>query len=157
MTGEFGCDCSSPHKLEADAEDAAHQNHDYGQGIPVGSTLSAFHSTHSAMATAERSADPEYTATLPDECSMSTLPLFPTVVCVSECAQAFGSRCSVSGATGTLVGGAWATARAGYSSSNRPTENADSTDHRTLPSARVQRRKDNRLVGARVPNRPASP
>ena len=50
-----------------------------------------------------------------ESCSMSTLPLFPTVVCVSECAQAFGSRCSVSGATGTLVGGAWATARAGDS------------------------------------------
>src|SRR5262249_28477427 len=41
-------------------------------------------------------------------------PPFPTVVCVSEWAHAFGSSCSALGATGALAsGGAWASAKAG--------------------------------------------
>src|SRR6266567_6584543 len=59
-TGAFGCDCSNWRKRKADAEDAARQIPRYGQGIPVGSTQSASHNSHSAMATAARSADPEY-------------------------------------------------------------------------------------------------
>ena len=60
MTGAFGCDCSNRRKREADAEDAARQIPRYGQGIPVGSTRLVFHNSHSAMATAAQSADPEY-------------------------------------------------------------------------------------------------
>src|SRR5262249_42565584 len=41
-------------------------------------------------------------------------PPFPTVVCVSEWAHAFGSSCSALGATGAWVcGGYWATPKAG--------------------------------------------
>src|SRR5262249_23999713 len=50
-------------------------------------------------------------------CCGSISLAFPIVVGVSECAQALGSSCSVMGATGPFVaGGAWATARAGASS-----------------------------------------
>jgi hypothetical protein len=70
-TGAFGSDCSNRRKREADAEDAARQRPRYGQGTPVGSTRSASHNSHSAMATAAPSADPEY----PSHEGVSTLPL----------------------------------------------------------------------------------
>ena len=59
MRGASGFDCSSLRKIEVDTEGAARQTQQYGQGIPVGSSRSAFHNSHSAMAIAVRLADPE--------------------------------------------------------------------------------------------------
>src|SRR3974390_1778579 len=58
-TRAFGYDCNNRHKLEADGEDAARQTLPYDQGIPLGSSRLASHNSHSATATAARSADPE--------------------------------------------------------------------------------------------------
>jgi hypothetical protein len=59
VTGACELDYSSLRKIEADAENAARQIQRYGQGIPVGSSRSAFHNNHSAMAIAARLADHE--------------------------------------------------------------------------------------------------
>jgi hypothetical protein len=54
MKGASGVYCSSLHKSEADAEDAARQIRQCDQGSPVGSSRSAVHNSHSATAIAVR-------------------------------------------------------------------------------------------------------
>jgi hypothetical protein len=51
--------CSSLRKIEVDTEGGARQTRQHGHGIPVGSSRSAFHNSHSAMVIAARLADPE--------------------------------------------------------------------------------------------------
>ena len=57
--GAFGFDCNRLRKFEVDSEDAARQIRRHGQGSPVGSSRSASHNSHSAMAIAARLAGPE--------------------------------------------------------------------------------------------------
>src|ERR1022692_1273800 len=59
MRGACEFDCSSVRKIEADAEDAARQIRQHGQGSRAESSRSAFHNIHSAMAIAARLVDPE--------------------------------------------------------------------------------------------------